>query len=186
MKFSLVSKRWFRIALHVVAWLILFSLPYLMRPGSHEKVTGHELLGNILGNFIFIGFFYLNAYVLVPAFLSKRYYWRYVLAVIASYGGVLLLQGLLFIEFHRPGQKEFWQHGLFLFFLFLFFFAASVAFRLIVDQIRADQRAKEMETENLKTELSFLRSQASPHFMFNVLNNMVALARKNSELLNPR
>lgn len=39
--------------------------------------------------------------------------------------------------------------------------------------------------ENLKTELSLLRSQVSPHFMFNVLNNMVALARKHSDLLEP-
>ena len=43
----------------------------------------------------------------------------------------------------------------------------------------------EKETENLKTELSFLRSQVSPHFMFNVLNNMVALARKQSDALEP-
>ncbi len=185
MKFSLVSQRWFRITLHIAVWVILFSLPYLLRPGVHEKVSAHELLGNILGDFIFIGFFYLNAYVLAPAFLSKRYYWRYVLAVVASYAGVLLLQGLLFIEFRRPDQKEFWQHGIFLFFLFLFFLAVSITYRLIADQIEADRCAKEMETENLKTELSFLRSQASPHFMFNVLNNLVALARKNSELLEP-
>lgn len=44
---------------------------------------------------------------------------------------------------------------------------------------------KERENENLKTELSFLRSQVSPHFLFNVLNNMVAMARLKSELLEP-
>ncbi|GEO12237.1 hypothetical protein SAE01_47330 [Segetibacter aerophilus] len=44
---------------------------------------------------------------------------------------------------------------------------------------------KEKENEHLKTELSFLRSQVSPHFMFNVLNNMVALARKKSDILEP-
>jgi LytS/YehU family sensor histidine kinase len=44
---------------------------------------------------------------------------------------------------------------------------------------------KERLNENLKTELALLRSQVSPHFMFNVLNNMVALARKQSDLLEP-
>ena len=53
------------------------------------------------------------------------------------------------------------------------------------DQIKNETKAKERETENLKTELSFLRSQVSPHFMFNVLNNMVALARKHSDQLEP-
>jgi two-component system, LytTR family, sensor kinase len=39
------------------------------------------------------------------------------------------------------------------------------------------------ENENLKTELSFLRSQISPHFMFNVLNSVVALIRQKSDKL---
>ena len=51
--------------------------------------------------------------------------------------------------------------------------------------MREDKLNSEKETENLKTELSFLRSQVSPHFMFNVLNNMVALARKQSDALEP-
>jgi len=63
--------------------------------------------------------------------------------------------------------------------------AASTAYRMIKDRTRADRVAREKENENLKTELSLLRSQASPHFMFNVLNNMVALARKKSDLLEP-
>ena len=53
------------------------------------------------------------------------------------------------------------------------------------DKLVEDRNNKERETEHLKTELSFLRSQVSPHFMFNVLNNMVALARKKSDELEP-
>jgi LytS/YehU family sensor histidine kinase len=49
----------------------------------------------------------------------------------------------------------------------------------------SDKLASEKQNENLKTELSLLRSQVNPHFMFNVLNNMVALARKQSDLLEP-
>jgi LytS/YehU family sensor histidine kinase len=56
---------------------------------------------------------------------------------------------------------------------------------MITDRVAERARIKEKETENLKTELSFLRSQVSPHFMFNVLNNMVALARKKSDDLEP-
>lgn len=53
------------------------------------------------------------------------------------------------------------------------------------DRLNSERLAKEKENENLKTELAFLRSQVSPHFMFNVLNNMVALARKKSDALEP-
>jgi two-component system, LytTR family, sensor kinase len=51
--------------------------------------------------------------------------------------------------------------------------------------LKMERNAKDKVNENLKTELSFLRSQVSPHFMFNVLNNMVSLARKKSDLLEP-
>ena len=65
------------------------------------------------------------------------------------------------------------------------FFALSTAYQLIKDKVASDKLAQEKQNEVLKTELSLLRSQVSPHFMFNVLNNMVSLARKQSDLLEP-
>jgi LytS/YehU family sensor histidine kinase len=56
---------------------------------------------------------------------------------------------------------------------------------MIRDRLRSERLASEKVNENLQTELSLLRSQVSPHFMFNVLNNMVALARKKSDALEP-
>jgi signal transduction histidine kinase len=63
--------------------------------------------------------------------------------------------------------------------------AAGILFRMLRDKARADKLARLKQEENLKTELSFLRSQVSPHFLFNVLNNITALARKKSEELEP-
>ncbi|MFD0752170.1 sensor histidine kinase [Mucilaginibacter calamicampi] len=61
----------------------------------------------------------------------------------------------------------------------------SVCYRIIIDNRAKQQLLKERETQHLKSELTFLRSQISPHFMFNVLNNLVALARKKSDSLEP-
>lgn len=61
----------------------------------------------------------------------------------------------------------------------------SFCYRIILDNRAKQQLLKERETAHLKSELNFLRSQISPHFMFNVLNNLVALARKKSEKLEP-
>lgn len=77
------------------------------------------------------------------------------------------------------------MHLLFSFFIFLFILASSTAYQMIRDRMKTERVAKDKENEHLKTELAFLRSQVSPHFMFNVLNNMVALARKKSDLLEP-
>src|SRR5690606_33933785 len=65
------------------------------------------------------------------------------------------------------------------------FFAISIVYRKILDTIHRERLQKEERAEQLATELKFLRSQINPHFLFNTLTNLVSLARKKSELLEP-
>jgi two-component system LytT family sensor kinase len=65
------------------------------------------------------------------------------------------------------------------------FLIVSTVYRLVVDKIAYDKKQKEIVAEQLEMKLKFLRSQISPHFIFNVLTNLVSLARKKSELLEP-
>jgi hypothetical protein len=58
----------------------------------------------------------------------------------------------------------------------------STAFGLMV---KYDKQNKERETETLKSEIVFLRSRFNSHFMLNTLNNLISLARKKSDLLEP-
>jgi two-component system, LytTR family, sensor kinase len=64
---------------------------------------------------------------------------------------------------------------------FFMVFGISLALRLMQDKSSYENVLKERENEKLKSELSFLRSQVSPHFMFNVLNSLASLARKKSD-----
>jgi len=183
------SKKWVNVLLHVAAWLLLFSLPFLLRPSMPNRPPEQHsipgLLRYILNDLLYIGFFYLNAIVLIPAFIYRRRYREYAGLLVIAFPSILFITWLVFFKiFHSPGFNLS-GHILFNFFFFLFFLAGSTAYRMIKDRTRADRIAREKENENLKTELSLLRSQASPHFMFNVLNNMVALARKKSDLLEP-
>jgi LytS/YehU family sensor histidine kinase len=68
---------------------------------------------------------------------------------------------------------------------FILTIAISTTFRLVSDKLEADQLAKDRQEEYLKTELSFLRSQINPHFIFNILNNLVALEELKSPELGP-
>jgi len=55
----------------------------------------------------------------------------------------------------------------------------------MIDRFRTEREQKERQATELLTELKFLRSQISPHFLFNVLTNLVSLARKKSDSLEP-
>lgn len=183
------SKKWVTIGLHVTAWLLLFSLPFLLRPSTNrppeEQHSALSLIRYILNDLIYVGFFYLNAELLIPKFIYRRRYRDFTIISLVGFLLVLFITWLLFFRLMGMQNFNISGHFLFNFFFFLFFLAGSTAYRMIRDRTRTDRIAREKENENLKTELSLLRSQASPHFMFNVLNNMVALARKKSDLLEP-
>jgi len=186
------SKKWVNVLLHTAAWVFLFSLPYLLRPSLNEgRPAGREPepalvhLRYAINNIIYIGFFYLNAGWLISQFIYRRKYKQWAGIVIVSFISILFITWLTLFLLLGQSKFNFRGHILFNFFFFLFILAGSTAYRMIKDRARADRIAREKENENLKTELSLLRSQASPHFMFNVLNNMVALARKKSDLLEP-
>lgn len=62
-------------------------------------------------------------------------------------------------------------------------FIVGVAFAIKQFRInqRSQHREKLLQKEKLEAELKFLRTQTNPHFLFNTLNNIYALARKKSD-----
>lgn len=191
MSLAWYQKKWAVVMLHTLVWIFLFSIPFLLRPSMNSKEHSDEaqsataLLRYVINDLIYVGFFYLNATWLVPRFIYRRKYKEYAGAVITCFAALLLVTWLVFFQLFKSANFNLPGHILFNFFLFLFFLAGSTAYCLIKDRIQNERLSHKKETENLKTELSFLRSQVSPHFMFNIMNNMVALARKKSDLLEP-
>jgi hypothetical protein len=201
-----MSKRWYRskvvvVFFHILAWLVLFSLPLLFHREPDQSRLNWKTILN-LRSLVFdtccILFFYLNLFFLIPRFLNRKKIGLYVFTIVFLFGAVLTgLSSFGKIEMkvknnaHENAQpveihtKGFQREYLFMVFPYLFIWAMSTVYWFVTDKIKTDQFLKERENENLKTELSFLRSQVSPHFLFNVLNNMVAMARLKSDLLEP-
>jgi len=57
---------------------------------------------------------------------------------------------------------------------------AGAAFKLMFDQIRLQKKVADMAKEKAEAELSFLKSQINPHFLFNSLNSVYFLIDKNN------
>jgi hypothetical protein len=59
--------------------------------------------------------------------------------------------------------------------------AAGTTIKLLSQWLNEENRRKDIEKEQLKTELALLRHQVSPHFFMNTLNNIHALIDINTE-----
>jgi two-component system LytT family sensor kinase len=61
-------------------------------------------------------------------------------------------------------------------FIFVMIMALSTATKTIQQWLLTEQRATQAEADKASAELSFLKAQINPHFLFNTLNNIYTLA----------
>ncbi|MBS1526828.1 MAG: histidine kinase, partial [Bacteroidetes bacterium] len=178
-----VSFKYIGYALHVLIWGTLLLLPYLVS----SPANGYRI-GVIPGSFftatVFINavIFYANAHYLYPKLYNRRFWFFYIIACI------LLIFGSVWLKFHIiaawfPGMTREAAAYRYIAAPSVIIFIISIVYRRVIDKFRFEQEQKEKQSAQLLTELKFLRSQISPHFMFNVLTNMVSLARKKSDRL---
>lgn len=58
---------------------------------------------------------------------------------------------------------------------------SAIVIKQIQQQLLRSRKEQLLINEKLETELKYLRNQTNPHFLFNTLNNIYALARKKSD-----
>jgi len=128
---------------------------------------------------------YLTVYWLMPRFFNRR---RYVLfsllclVVLAISAGIILSIMVAIVRssntpFPIPLQKEFfWLLSGCFYTSFL-----AVAVKVIRDKIRTDRRTALLEKEKTDSELRFLKSQMNPHFLFNAINSIYVLIKKDPD-----
>ncbi|MBN8789947.1 MAG: histidine kinase [Terrimonas sp.] len=190
MKMGWINKSWVKVVFHVAAWIIVFSLPFLLRryPAVDTPKDPDErgfFLVNNLTALLWIGVFYFNAYILTPVFIYNKKYLYYFLIILGLFVVIMTIHSWLFISL-ITGRGFLLSRSIgFNIPPFMLAIAVSTAYRMIIDKNKTDKLLQQKQEENFKSELSFLRSQVSPHFMFNVLNNILALARLKSDQLEP-
>jgi two-component system LytT family sensor kinase len=176
------------LAIHIVVWAAILMLPFIFtseNEGTRDKDSLAFRNLDHTTNFLWLGMFYLNAGILIPHFFYKKKYVWYVGSVLISFLIIMGLHGILFFLFVPKHHFHLLTSSKHNSLPFLFTILVSMAYKVIYDRFRNESEAAALQRENLKTELAFLRSQISPHFLFNVLNNIVAMVRLKSEELEP-
>jgi len=181
----------FEILLHLLFWAFITALPLLS--GGPPAANGHggaPVWHFLLLNCLLAIQFYLNAFVLIPVWLNrKKQPWAYFAFTLLSAGvlGVLSMYFRPHFVFHdRPFPPH--HPPFFVNFSLLpmaAITAAALAYRYLSDQFRLMSTRQSIANEALVSELAFLRSQISPHFIFNVINSVVALSRIDPPAVEP-
>ena len=182
-----------QIVIHIAAWACFLMLPFAFypRPQGDSIFETFNFTPFFLVNTLFIiAFYYLNTYLIIPRMLNQKNLLVYSLLILS----LLIIYGLMPRIYHflfgplvpnlpprkgPPRTRPLVSAGNIAVFLLVFVF--STGLKVINQWLRSEQRNKEIINEKLKAELSFLKAQINPHFLFNTLNNIYALATAQSE-----
>ena len=192
------------LAFHAPGWLLYMVLPYLilpLRPLFNQRGS-IELLGiKLLDDVLCIAFFYMNWYWLTPAILRHHRLYRLVLAVLGMCGVLTLMNGIYYramldddftqlattIKYSEVGLLEVeYVLGIPLplmaypLFSMILLTIISSAFVIYQDRNLHKARHQAIIIEKKEAELTALKLQISPHFLFNTLNNLRWMARQQS------
>lgn len=199
-----------RFAIHLLLVVAFLALPYIFAPKGivHIKeilYNPHERT-NLLAYILMLIFFYLNYYLLIPVLYFSRKFLAYTLSVCLCFSLVISMvilsdrhdilpwrsnppsikkESRLEMPFpsHNLAQKHpqpnsaqkppfgfELSHALFLFLVGVF----------VSLSLRINERLQHAEREKINSELAFLKAQINPHFLFNTLNSIYALAIEQS------
>ena len=170
---------------HVLVWLTLFCLPYLLSSGEEQemnRVIAHFWIPLFFSAIIF----YLNFFVLVDRYLFPKKTVEFILLnilIIAfflflkeyiedNYFQDILKKRLANTERTEPPFKMAIYIQLLSYLAPLFF---SVALKSTRRWVKTEAERKEAANFKLKSELQHLHYQLQPHFFFNSLNNIYSL-----------
>jgi two-component system, LytTR family, sensor kinase len=182
-----MKKSW-QVFWHSLFWIAIISFfMYIARVNS--KISTVDLLVTFLGfGIINIGLFYLNYLVLIPNFLDKKLYRKYIFLSIGTiiavgffkYGVASVFREYVLVS-HKGKPVQFINYFTSACFTSVIFMLLSMLLHFTVDWFMNERIQRDLENQRLTAELALLRSQINPHFLFNSLNSIYSLAYQRAE-----
>lgn len=183
---------------HIIFWMVYLVqnilLVFLLNTTRMQIGTGFNLWLSLQNCLVLLLpkmlFTYFVLHQLRTGFAQKGIRATGILKLIAVMSSAILVYRFLtcfvvdpiIYDWHRPTTEFFYPLAFPVAFMDIGFVAGiAAAITQARQQITSKRHADMLVREKLETELKYLKSQTNPHFLFNTLNNIYALARKRSE-----
>lgn len=171
-----------RVVQHILFWSLSFLILVQILKVSAE-IKQIDLVYAAVFHIPIIFVVYINLRILFPVLWEKRHYFLFAIsigALVASGAGFYLLLFSNWIDYVFKGYYfiayySFWDISL--------YFCIYLISTSLLRMARGWFRVQELEHEKTLSELKALKSQINPHFLFNSLNSIYSLSRKESKLV---
>jgi two-component system LytT family sensor kinase len=175
------KKSW--VIYHILFWLTMFCsfiLDVISFLPDHPVIFLFSLFYRV---FLLAVLTYINIWYLIPKFFVQRKFAQYCLYhLLLMTGFAFCYQAYytsaseLFITY-KTNPIQFWNN----YFVALRYVLISSLFYYLKEQFTQKEQLDAMRIDYLYTELTLLKAQINPHFLFNTLNNLYALSLKDSK-----
>ena len=177
------------ILIHLVSWCVLIVVPHLFVINAFSSSLFCFHITLYVAPIII---FYLHLEVVLPVLFARGRYGTYFLMLLAL--GVLFffifwllapLQERLMDMVHSTNPSIVFIQGktkiVVRFILFFVSLAASGVLSYSIQGVKRERLMQELEERHAESNLQLLKSQLSPHFLFNAMNSLYSLALKKSD-----
>lgn len=175
-----------KILFHVFLWSIWLYLS-LSNVNDDEYYSKAIFVATLIVT-THIPLFLINTEWLIPKVLVKKGIVLYIASLLGLIIVFILIHQVVNNNLNTEIVNKFQNRGLIpskgTVALVLVAFISTV-YGLLDYVITQEKQQQEKQKERLQSELSFLRSQISPHFIFNILNSIVYLIRTKSDAAEP-
>jgi two-component system, LytTR family, sensor kinase len=158
----------------------LYTISLLKAPSDVIKV--------ILYSTTYVVIAYLNIYFLFKKFLMQGRIGAYLIISALTFATSYVTQHFIYFKSWEEFRNELtpsvplFSDMLINAITYYMFIGIGLSVKMMKMWMSSQQKVSTLEQENLKARLSNLRSQISPHFLFNTFNNLYVLTKTNPKL----
>lgn len=181
-------KKKFVVIAHIVFWVLALTVELLPLVTVNDMAKVRDALVEETFITLFCVIVFYSFYLFIgPKILTRNRIMLFLgvfIAFIVLYTALIMTfyPRLLFSIIDPPDKPVSIVRWYFFSFSYHFVYALwGTMFRFSIDWFGSKQKEKELEKQNISSELALLRSQINPHFLFNTLNNINSFVHRDPD-----